>query len=109
LPVIIPLHELSESDLVRIITEPKNALVRQYKKLAESANGSKLEFTTEAIREIACLAKKNETGARALRNIFESFMIDILYYLPEQSAGNYIIDENIVRGLGKLFVKKEAA
>ncbi|HOX38983.1 MAG TPA: ATP-dependent Clp protease ATP-binding subunit ClpX [Candidatus Brocadiia bacterium] len=83
LPVIAPLDPLEESDLVRILTQPKNALIRQYQKFFEM-EGAKLEFEDAALNEIARLALKRGTGARGLRSILERLMLDAMYHLPEQ-------------------------
>ena len=80
-PVIAALDELQENDLIRILTEPKNALVKQYEKLFE-LEGVKLTFTNGALKSIAKKAMERRTGARGLRNIMESVMMDIMYKLP---------------------------
>jgi ATP-dependent Clp protease ATP-binding subunit ClpX len=81
LPVITTLDELTEDALVRIMKEPKNALVKQYKKLFEM-DGVDLEITDDAVREIAKKALKRKTGARGLRSIFEKTMNDIMFEIP---------------------------
>ena len=83
LPAIVTLRELSEDALVRILTEPKNALVKQYKKLFEIDN-VELEFEPEAIRAIAKQAIERKTGARGLRSIIEKVMTDIMYEIPSR-------------------------
>lgn len=83
LPVSTSLHELNEAALVEILTKPKNAIVKQYKKLFEIENVS-LEFAEDALRQIAAVAIKQKIGARGLRSIMERFMIDIMYSLPER-------------------------
>ena len=83
LPAIVTLKELSEDALVRILTEPKNALVKQYKKLFEIDN-VELEFEPEAIRAIAKQAIERKTGARGLRSIIEKVMTDIMYEIPSR-------------------------
>jgi len=103
LPVLTTLSPLSEDHLVKILTEPKNSLIRQYQKLfsMEEAN---LEFTDGALREIARIAKAKETGARGLRSVVEEVMFDIMYELPEQDRGQtYVVTEEIVRGESHLF------
>lgn len=98
LPVVASLQQLSEADLVRILTEPKDALVKQYKKLFRHDN-AKLEFTDGAVAEIARLAKERGTGARALRQIIEGVILEIMYELPDHPAGKeYTIDEAMVKG-----------
>ncbi|HEY3964607.1 MAG TPA: ATP-dependent Clp protease ATP-binding subunit ClpX [Planctomycetaceae bacterium] len=105
LPVISPLSPLSEDDLMHIMTEPRNSLVRQYQKFFEMENAS-LEFTPESLREIARVAKKKDTGARGLRSVVESLMFDIMFELPEQEAGKkYVVTPAVVRGEEKLFMQ----
>jgi ATP-dependent Clp protease ATP-binding subunit ClpX len=81
LPVIATLMDLSEDDLVRILTEPKNALVKQYQKMFEMEK-VKLTFTKEALRAIAREAMRRKSGARGLRSIMEASMLDIMYDVP---------------------------
>ncbi len=83
LPVIVPLDPLDESDLVAVLVEPKNALVRQYQKILEM-DGVELEFTDEALRAIARAAMIRNTGARGLRTIIEEIMLDIMYEIPSR-------------------------
>ena len=83
LPVLASLEQLSENALVRILTEPKNALVKQYEKMIELDN-VKLTFEDEALVEIAKLAIIRKTGARGLRSIIESLMLDVMYELPSR-------------------------
>ena len=82
LPVLAPLDPLDEESLVRILTEPRNALVRQYQKLFEM-EGAELEFHPQALHEIARKAKERDTGARGLRSIVEEIMTDIMFELPD--------------------------
>jgi len=97
LPVISSLQPLDESALVKVLREPKNALVKQYQKLFGVEN-CKLEFTDEALVAIARRAMKKETGARGLRSILEDVMLDIMYELPENSGSTYVINERNVAG-----------
>lgn len=83
LPVIATLDELDESALINILTQPKNALTKQYQKLFD-LEGVQLKFSEEALQTVAQLAIKRGTGARGLRSIMESVMIDIMYDLPSQ-------------------------
>jgi ATP-dependent Clp protease ATP-binding subunit ClpX len=83
LPVVVSLHELTEEVLVRILSEPKNALVKQYKKLFE-LDSVELEVNEEALQEIAKLAIERKTGARGLRSIIEKVMMDIMYDIPSR-------------------------
>src|ERR1700674_5323826 len=103
LPVIAPLDPLDEESLVRILTEPRNALVRQYQKLFEM-EGAELEFHTGALMEIARKAKERDTGARGLRSIVEEIMTDVMFELPEvETKGKYVVTEDVVLGKTKLF------
>jgi ATP-dependent Clp protease ATP-binding subunit ClpX len=109
LPIISSLDPLGESALVQILTEPKNSLVKQYQKLFGMEN-AELEFTTEALSEIAHIAKAKETGARGLRSVIEQVMFDIMYELPDQkSGGKYVVTEEIVRGEANLFQRDDSA
>ena len=85
MPVIAVLHDLEEPALVRILTEPKNSVVKQYKRLLQMDNVS-LRFTDDALREIAKEAMKRNTGARGLRAILESIMLDIMYDIPSRKG-----------------------
>ncbi|MBQ6968978.1 MAG: ATP-dependent Clp protease ATP-binding subunit ClpX [Synergistaceae bacterium] len=82
LPVIVTLEELDKAAFVRILQEPKNAIVKQYAKMFDMDDAVKLTFTPEALDEIAELAVKRKTGARGLRSIMENIMLDIEYELP---------------------------
>ena len=84
LPVVVSLHELTEEVLVRILSEPKNALAKQYHKLFE-LDGVELEFNEDALASIAKLAIVRKTGARGLRSIIEKVMMDIMYDIPSRS------------------------
>lgn len=81
IPVIASLEELDKNAFIKILQEPKNALVKQYKKILEM-EGVELEFTSEALERVADLAVKKKTGARGLRTIMENLMLDVLYDLP---------------------------
>ena len=97
LPVIATLTPLDEEALIRVMKEPRNALVRQYQKIFQ-AEDVQLDFTDESLMEIASLAKKREVGARALRSIFEDFMLDIMYDLPSRDdISDILVTEEIVR------------
>ena len=96
LPVLTALQKLVEDDLVRILTEPKNALVKQYQELIR-LDGSQLSFTDGALRAMAQLAIKRNTGARGLRSIIEGVMRDVMYDLPSrQDVAKVIIDKRCV-------------
>jgi len=107
LPTSATLGPLDVDGLVEVLTEPKNALCRQYEKLFE-LNGSELEFTDGALREISKIALKRDTGARALRGVVEEFMLDVMFDLPEEShKGRYVITEEHVRGEATLTPEPE--
>ncbi|MDA9785216.1 ATP-dependent protease ATP-binding subunit ClpX [Gammaproteobacteria bacterium] len=95
LPVISSLHELDEEALVRILQEPKNALVNQYKYLFE-IDEVELDFRKEALVEIAKRALKRKTGARGLRSIMEELLMDTMFELPNVDLEKVIVDENSV-------------
>ena len=89
--------------LINILTEPKNALVKQYQKFFRM-EGGELSFTPGALELIAERALKRDTGARALRAVCEEIMLDLMYKLPDQQqGGKYVIDEHIVEGKRSLF------
>ncbi|CAI2611866.1 ATP-dependent Clp protease ATP-binding subunit ClpX [Apilactobacillus kunkeei] len=90
LPILTALNKLSEEDLVRILTEPKNALVKQYVKLM-SIDGVELEFEDEALKEMAHTAIERKTGARGLRSIMEDTMRDIMYEVPSDKDVKKVI------------------
>src|SRR5256714_1170245 len=106
LPVVATLEPLDVKTLISILTEPKNALVKQYQKFFRM-EGSELEFTPGALNIIAERALKRDTGARALRAVCEEIMLELMYALPEQQqGGKYIINEEIVEGREHLFAIK---
>jgi ATP-dependent Clp protease ATP-binding subunit ClpX len=97
LPVITTLSPLSESALMQILTEPKNALTKQFQKFFEY-DGVRLEFTDDALAEIAAEAVKRGTGARALRTILEEVMMDIMYDIPsERDISSVIVSGETIR------------
>ncbi|SDL63308.1 ATP-dependent Clp protease ATP-binding subunit ClpX [Maridesulfovibrio ferrireducens] len=96
IPVQTALSELTEEDLVRILQEPKNALIKQYKKMFD-LDGVRLTFTANALVSIASLAVKRKTGARGLRNVLESIMLDIMYTLPSLTGvKECVINKSVV-------------
>ena len=97
LPVVATLEPLDVKTLISILTEPKNALVKQYQKFFRMEN-SEVEFTSGALELIAERALKRDTGARALRAVCEEIMLDLMYKLPDQQGGKYVINEDIVDG-----------
>ncbi len=97
LPVAVPLHALTEKMLEKILVEPKNAIVKQFRKMLSFEN-VELEITDEAIKAIAKEAYKRKTGARALRSIMEDFMIDIMYEVPSmENVKKCIITEEVIK------------
>jgi len=100
LPCITTLGPLDEDAMVRILTEPRNALVKQYKRFFEM-EGAELDFEPGALRAIAKKAMKLDTGARALRNVIEDFMLDLMYELPDAAGKDstprrYLITEEMI-------------
>jgi ATP-dependent Clp protease ATP-binding subunit ClpX len=103
MPVVATLDPLDMKTLINILTEPKNALVKQFQKFFR-IEGSELEFTPGALELIAERALKRDTGARALRAVVEELMLDLMYRLPDQGqGGKYVITEEIVDGRQSLF------
>ena len=98
LPVLSSLTPLDIDDLENILVQPKNALVKQYKKFFEM-DGAELDFTDDALREIATVAHNKDTGARGLRSVIEDVMFEIMYELPDQEPGQkYLLTPEMVRG-----------
>ncbi len=110
IPITVGLSPLDENALVNILTKPKNALVKQYKKLIGLDN-VELEITDDAVLAIAKKAIALKTGARGLRTIFENLMIETMYDLPSQTdIKKVIVDEGVVSGTSKpVLIKKEIA
>ena len=98
LPVSVNLHELSAEDLVHILVEPKNALVKQFQAYF-AMEGHKLEFTDEALKEVSSLAHTNKTGVRALRSILEGVLHDLLFSLPEYGSPSrtFVVTGEMIR------------
>jgi ATP-dependent Clp protease ATP-binding subunit ClpX len=106
LPIIASLQEISEEDMVRILTEPKNSLIRQYQKLF-SIDDVELNFEEDALRAIAAKSIKRKTGARGLRAILEENMIDIMYELPEYEGYEVLITKEVINdGQQPIYIKK---
>ncbi len=106
LHMIATLNQLTKDDFVRILTEPKNALVKQYKKLF-AIDDVELTFEKEALEAIAELAIKRKTGARGLRAIMEEIMIDIMFDLPEYRGYEIVITKDVIEKKEKpIFIKK---
>ena len=101
IPVIVPLSDLDETALIRILTEPKNSLVKQYEKLFRM-DGVKLTFSDEALKAVAELAIARNTGARGLRSILESAMTEIMYEIPSRhDVAEVEITADCIKGTGK--------
>ncbi|MGJ8670973.1 MAG: ATP-dependent Clp protease ATP-binding subunit ClpX [Oceanococcus sp.] len=104
LPVIATLCELDIEALISILTEPKNALTKQYRKLFEM-EGAELELREDALRAIASKALDRKTGARGLRTIMESILLDVMYDIPSmENVEKVVIDESVVSGDAKPFI-----
>ncbi len=105
LPVICPLMPLDIGALVQIMTEPRNALVKQYRRFFDMEEAD-VEFTQDALLEIAKMAKAKDTGARGLRSIVEDIMLDIMFELPDRAAkdkGKFVVTGEVVRKEKSLF------
>ena len=98
LPLISNLDPLSENDLMRVLTEPRDAIVRQYQELFR-LSGTELSFTEKALRDVAKLAATRGTGARGLRSVMEEVMLDVLYEHPEHDGkiAEYVVTPELVR------------
>ena len=98
LPIIATLEDLDEKSLVKILQEPKNSLIKQYKELFK-LEGVKLSFKESAVKEIALKAINKKTGARGLRSILENILLKTMYDLPSQdNIDEVIIDSSVVKG-----------
>jgi ATP-dependent Clp protease ATP-binding subunit ClpX len=98
LPMIATLEELDEEALIRILTEPKNSLTKQYSKLFEM-EGAEIDFRDDALVAIANKAMERKTGARGLRSIMESVLLDTMYKVPsEQNVSKIVVDESVITG-----------
>ncbi len=107
LHITATLNEITKDDMVRILTEPKNAIFKQYKKLF-AIDGVELTFEKEALEEVANMAIKRKTGARGLRSIMEEIMIDVMYELPELEGYEVMITKDVVaNGAKPLYIKKD--
>ncbi|MDA3961003.1 MAG: ATP-dependent Clp protease ATP-binding subunit ClpX [Planctomycetota bacterium] len=110
LPVVTALEPLPEDALVRILTEPKNALIKQYQQLF-IMDGAELEFTEDALRLVARKAQERKTGARALRSILEDVMLDIMFELPQRVAfqKRFLVTAGVVEGEESIFTGPDAS
>ena len=101
LPVVAVLNELDKQQLIRILTEPRNALTRQYARMFEMEN-AEVEFRPEALQEVASQAMARKTGARGLRSILENELLDTMYELPStNNVAKVVVDAAVVRGESK--------
>lgn len=108
LPIFAPLTTLTEDQLVTLLTEPKNALVKQYTKLLKM-NGVDLVVQKDALKAMARQAIERGTGARALRGIFERIMLDIMYEVPsDKNITGVTVTEDCVLGKGTPIISREA-
>lgn len=108
LPIIASLNEISEDDMVRILMEPKNSIVKQYKKLFQ-IDDVELNIEDDALRAIAKKSIKRKTGARGLRAILEESLIDIMYELPEHSGYEVLITKDVIQsGESPVYIKKQS-
>ncbi|MBI3171438.1 MAG: AAA family ATPase, partial [Hydrocarboniphaga effusa] len=104
LPVVAVLEELDDKALMSILTQPKNALVKQYSRLFQM-EGVQLEIREDALRTIAKKAKERKTGARGLRTILENILLDVMYDLPSmEHVSKVAVDDAVVRGESKPFI-----
>lgn len=109
LPVVATLEELNEEALVRILTEPKNAITKQYQRLFEM-EGVDIEFRENALYAVARKAMDRKTGARGLRTILENVLLDTMYDLPSQdSISKVVVDESVILGDSKPYLIYEGA
>jgi ATP-dependent Clp protease ATP-binding subunit ClpX len=107
LPVVSRLQPLSEEDLVRVLTEPRNAISRQYGKLL-AMEGVQLEITRDGLRAMAQEAVSRGTGARALRSIFERLMLDVMYEVPSRDdVRQVVLSGATVRGERPAMLRKK--
>lgn len=107
LPIISRLQALTENELIRVLTEPRNAITKQYRKLL-AMEGVELEITRDALKEMAREAVKRGTGARALRSIFERIMLDVMYEVPGRSdVRQVVINAQTVRGQKPALLRKK--
>ena len=98
MPILATLEELDEKSLVKILKEPKNSLIKQYKRLFEFEN-VKLNFNEDAISEIAKKAINKKTGARGLRSILESILLKTMFSLPDmENVESVTVDKTVVKG-----------
>jgi ATP-dependent Clp protease ATP-binding subunit ClpX len=98
LPVIATLDELDKAALIQILTEPRNALTKQYARLFEM-EGVQIDFRPDALDAVAERALSRKTGARGLRSIMESVLLDTMYKIPsEENVAKVVVDESVIKG-----------
>ena len=98
LPALVGLQELTEAEMLAILLEPKNSLIKQYKKLFD-LEGVELKFTDKALRDIVKLSLKRKTGARGLRSILEKVMVDVMFKVPSMdNVKECLITEDVISG-----------
>jgi ATP-dependent Clp protease ATP-binding subunit ClpX len=104
LPVLATLEELDEAALVRILTEPKNAITKQFKRLFE-LEGVELEFRPDALTAVARKALARKTGARGLRTILEQVLLDTMFELPSmENVSKVVVDESVINSQSEPFI-----
>ncbi len=102
--MVATLEELDEAALVQILTEPRNAITKQYGKLFEM-EGCEIEFRDDALRAVARKAMERKTGARGLRTILEHVLLDTMYDLPSMdSVSKVVVDESVITGESKPYM-----
>jgi len=107
LPVVATLEELDEEALIKILTEPKNAITKQYQKMFE-IEGCEIEFRTDSLRSVAKKAMERKTGARGLRTILENTLLDIMYDLPAmENVSKVVIDAAVIEGDAQPYILYE--
>ncbi|AQW86702.1 ATP-dependent ClpXP protease, ATP-binding subunit ClpX [Campylobacter pinnipediorum subsp. caledonicus] len=106
LHVVATLNEITKEDMVKILTEPKNSILKQYEKLF-AIDGASLKFDDEALAQVASLAIERKTGARGLRSIMEELMMDLMYDLPELSGYEIVISKDVVKNGEKPLLIKQ--
>lgn len=99
LPVVATLKELSEDDMIRVLTEPKNAITKQYEKLLQ-IDGVEIEFERDALALVARMCNERKTGARGLRTVLENALLDTMYELPRSTINKIIVTVDTINGTG---------
>ncbi len=102
IPVVATLDALNEAELVRVLTEPRNSMIRQYEKLM-AMEKIKLSFAPEALHELARMAIRKKTGARGLRAILEQIMLELMYEAPSRAKTDYHVTSGVVTGAASIF------